>query len=490
MNVSTEGFRVVSLVSMLVFAASSWAGEYFQDFTAFATGTTTFGDGSTLSSSTLGTVAAVQDATYKELALTASGTANVRSAFLLPDLDPGAPVYAFAARWNSQVVANFPNAADGFSFNFGPLAALNLAGSGYAQEDGYGIGLSLGVRTYIGNAPGFYLRANGTVLTNLPYAPGSQWGTNNAARHFFEVDWALDSGLTVRVDGATLIANMPTPGYVPQAGDRFVWAARCGSLTEEVRLDNLVVVTGGRSAKVPLGAPYFASATTAPAYPASNGFDGLATTQWEATNLPAFLGGKLGAKAQVMIYTVNDGNMSGPVSPAAFQLESSVDGTNWTSTGSHFGRFLNMYETRAYLGTSSPTSSLWRLLVYPNTSTVCAVGELGLEAFTPVVGGPPGLLATGATTNLNGTSLSGNVAANGFNTTVVIEWGATTSYGSSNSFALIAATVSNTFSVLAPTERARTLHYRVSAANAAGLVVGQVLPTPIRLIACTAVSGG
>lgn len=135
----------------LLFALSArlQAGQYFQDFTSAGVGTTSFGDGSTLTSTHLGTVAAVQGGAFQELQLTASGTGGTRSAFRLPGLGPGQIIYAFSAKWNSQVW-EFPSAADGFSFNFGQLASLDLTNALYAQESGYGTGICFSVQTYAG----------------------------------------------------------------------------------------------------------------------------------------------------------------------------------------------------------------------------------------------------------------------------------------------------------------------------------------------------
>src|SRR4051812_48678035 len=93
------------------------AGAYFQDFSGNTVGATNLGDGSALFSTALGTVASVQDATFKELQLTANGSIHtVRSAFLLPDLDPGVPINAFSVKWNADVNGTMPNVANGFSF--------------------------------------------------------------------------------------------------------------------------------------------------------------------------------------------------------------------------------------------------------------------------------------------------------------------------------------------------------------------------------------
>jgi hypothetical protein len=126
--------------------SDSHAGQYFQNFQSSAASATNFDDGSQLFSTHLGTVAFVAGASYKELQLTATNFTAVHTAYLLPDLDPGTPVCAFSAKWNMEINGNFPNAADGFSFNFGDLSTKELVGTSDAQDLGYGTGISLGVK--------------------------------------------------------------------------------------------------------------------------------------------------------------------------------------------------------------------------------------------------------------------------------------------------------------------------------------------------------
>jgi len=47
----------------------------------------------------------------------------------------------------------------------------------------------------------------------------------------------------VKVDGTAIFSNVAVTNYMPQAGSRFVWAARCDALSEEMRLDNIIVRT-------------------------------------------------------------------------------------------------------------------------------------------------------------------------------------------------------------------------------------------------------
>lgn len=236
---------------------ASHAGTYSQNFEALAPNATTFTDGSVLFGNQLGTTTKLLDALYKEIVLTRVGVGGTRAAFLLPDLDPGQRSWGFTARWVGQVYAQFSNpqfCADGFSFTAGQIGALDLAGAGYSQEDGFGTGLTLSARTFYGAGPGFYVFVNGVAVASAPYNLFNAWGDNNPAQRQFEVDWTQADGLTFRVDGLTVFDKVPTPGFIPQAGDRMAWGARTGDKNETVTLDNIVVHTALSPAPtLPLG---------------------------------------------------------------------------------------------------------------------------------------------------------------------------------------------------------------------------------------------
>lgn len=238
------------------------AGQYSQNFDAAAFGSTNFADGSVLFSTNLGASVGVYGVN-KELQLSGRTTLNTRSAFLLPDLDAGQPVYAFTAQWDSLVQGYFLDGlgGEGFSLNFGPLAGLNLSGGNFNQEDGYGTGLSVGVRTQNTNAPGFYLRVNGVVVSSVANSPVGLWGDNVPSNHLFQVDWNASRGLSLRVDGALIFNNVPTPGFTPQSGDRLAWGQRTTSHAEFFRLDNIVVNTGSQ---LGVGVPGLTNSTAAP----------------------------------------------------------------------------------------------------------------------------------------------------------------------------------------------------------------------------------
>ena len=455
----TKFIFLVGALLCLTFAESQ-AGQYFQDFSAFSAGATNFNDGSLLVSGSATSVAGVVDNTFKELQLTAAGVNNTRTAFLLPDLDPGTAVTAFSIKWNSQIYGNFPNAADGFSLNFGqfgltlqtnyqvetyrdgirypgyqfadgfsdgqtltrygpvifdylvtnnipvrfPVTELRYYTNGpggtpvfknltdvagtpenftnsYAQESGFGTGMSFCVQTYPQGSPGFFLRVNGAIIASATNNPSVQWGTNNTTRHFFEMDWRTDTGMTVRMDGQMIFTNVTMTGYTPQAGNRFVWAARTGGETEEVRVDNMVAITGGNLSEVNGGSPYFSSGGTP-----AQAFDHNPGTSWASGTLGSGqVGATLSSARQVRCYTVISSTDSQLRDPVTFVLQGSSNGTTWSSTNATASvRFQNRGETRAFLATDTTVYPDWRLSATALSGNYPTLAELRFYQFVPL----------------------------------------------------------------------------------------------------------
>src|SRR5262245_34481515 len=366
------------ILSAFVFSNSAKAGQYFEDFSSYATGSTpNFANGAKLFSTALGGTASVVDATYMELQLTASSIGNTRSALLLPDLDPGTPIYAFSAKWNMDIYGGFPNAGNGFSFNFGQLEALDLINSAYAQESGYSTGLCFSVQT--STSPGFYLRANGSTVASQSYAPATQWGINNTTRHFFEMDWNYTNGLTIRMDGQTIFTNVVPDGFIPRSGDRFVWAARTRGSSEEVRLDNIVVMTGGNLALATTTSAYYQDGNTSDA-PAQNAFDGNLNSFWSTYAASGFAGATVFPASEVQVYALTSSLATDRSSdPQNWTLQSSNNGgANWSSVGTGSGYFINPWETRCWITTTAAASRAYRLNISQNNgnSAVTRLGEL------------------------------------------------------------------------------------------------------------------
>jgi len=484
---TARGFSLI-LIAALSLSMTAPGGQYFQDFNTFAPGMTIFSDGSALYSTSPGSVTAVADASLKELALTDAGTANTHAAFLLPDLDPGQAINGFSAKWNALVSGNFPTGGSGYSFSFGSVRAIDLINPAEGQENGYFSvpGLSVSIRT-LNNTPGIYLRVNGTnVVAAATNIPAAFWGVNNSKRHFFEADWDSGNGLTLRVDGSVIFTNVATTGYAPSPGDSFVFGARTSTATETLRLDNIVVVTGGRLVPLTVTAPlYFSSETFS--FEATKAFDGSPATSWrDSIDTTASLGGTV-ASAAVRCYVVNNG-ISGPafIAPAAWQIQGG-DGTNWSGFGNATVQFTNINESRAFMPTGNGSFPAWRLNNIQNSGGTLGVGlgELTFYGFQST--GLPGITNVQATvSSFPWVTFSAAVDPNGFPTTVVFELGTNTAYGwkatnmlaAANGNANVSATVNHPM-----LERQMPLYYRVQTFNFAGtnIVTGQATSQGFRL---------
>jgi len=435
------------------------AGEYFQDFSAFAPGVSSFGDGSQLMSTQLGSVASVVDGTYKELQLTASGVVATTSAFELPDLDPGAPVYGFSAKWNVAVYGAFPGAGDGFSLNFGQLASVNLLGG--AVEAGYGTGLCLSVQT-AGANPGFYLSVNSNLLASVPYNASTQWGINNGTRHLFEVDWNYFSGMTVRVDGQTIFSNVPSTGFTPHSGDRLVWAARSVNYSEYLRLDNIVVMTGGNLVTVPASSPYFADANSYYLHPGTNAFDGNTNTYWLENATTGYAGATINSPVSVYALTSLHDSGGAVDDPQAWELDGSNDGATWTALGYGSGYFLNHRETRCWMTSNTNRFIDCRLNVTANNGGPnLKLYDVTLYQFQAQQGPPVASLNyQPASATPFGTVLTATIPTS-YGNKVTLNWGTNTSYGNTVTFLL-----SNSFApqtttyAVPPVKLAIPIHYQ------------------------------
>ena len=446
--------------SILLFAClPAFAGQYFQDFSAFTVGATNFSDGSQLFSTQPSSLASVQDATYKELQLTASGVLATTSAFELPDLDPGTAVYAFSAKWNAPVYGNFPSAGDGFSLNFGQLASSNLISG--AVESGYGTGLCFSVQT-AGATPGFYLKANGTVLASAAYDPTTQWGVNTGTRHLFEVDWNYLTGMTVRMDGQTIFTNVPTTGFIPHSGDRLVWAARSVNYSEYLRLDNIVVATGGNLVTAPASSPYFTDANSYYSHPGSYAFDGDTNTFWLENATTGYAGATINSPVAVYALTSLHDNNGAVNDPQAWELDGSNDGTTWTALGTGSGYFLNQRETRCWMTSNTNSFTDCRLNITANNGgSNIKLYDVTLYRFQ-AQNGPPAASLTylAPTVSPFGVIVQATIPTS-YGNKVTLNWGTNTSYGNTVTFALNNNTGAQTLSFAPPrVNLAVPIHYQ------------------------------
>ena len=482
--------RTILMALLVLFVGPARGGSYFQDFLAATVGTNNFHDGSQLFSTQPSSLASVQDGTYKELQLTASGVLATTTAFSLPDLDPNNAVYAFSAKWNAAVYGNFPSAGDGFSFNFGQVRASNvLAG---AVEAGYGTGLCFSVQT-AGATPGFYLKANGTVLASAPYDPTAQWGVNNGTRHLFEVDWNYLTGMTVRVDGTTIFTNVPTPGITPLPGDHAVWAARSVNYSEYLRLDNIVVMTGGNLVTAPASSPYFTDANSYYLHPGSYAFDGNSSTFWLENATTGYAGGTINSPVAAYALTCLHDSSGAVNDPQVWELDGSNDGTTWTALGTGSGYFLNSRETRCWMTGNTNSFTDCRLNVTANNGgSNIKLYDVTLYRFQ-AQNGPPAASLTYLAPSVSpfGVIVQATIPTS-YGNKVTLNWGTNTSYGNTLTFALNNNTGAQTLSFAPPrVNLAVPIHYQFvyqyDAAPGAYDITGSdavVQPTGFQAIAC------
>jgi len=177
-------------------------------------------------------------------------TTNVNSqtgVFIITnDLDAGAPVVSFTARF--KVMIGGGNGADGLSFNF--ASDLDLTGNWNFPEEGNGTGLTVEFDTFYStdlpsdNAPAIDVKLWGAEIatTTIPLRQGT----------FVDalVQLNPDATLTVAYDGTYVYSNLdlstygfiPANGY-PAPGSLFGLGARTGGLNDKHYIDDLNIVT-------------------------------------------------------------------------------------------------------------------------------------------------------------------------------------------------------------------------------------------------------
>jgi hypothetical protein len=473
-------------------------GIYYQDFSSAQPGDTAFNDGSQLFSTSLGNVTAVAGSSERDLRLTEADVSNVRAAFAPPLLDSTNFITAFSAKWNMVIDGDFPNAADGFSFSFGPLAIdSSLISTNQPQESGYTNGLAFSVQTYTGNAPGFYLRLNGATIASSSFDPTAEWGNYGSVRHFFEVDWGLEGGMTVRMDGQAIFTNVPTTGFVPQIGDQFVWAARCGGLTEDLRLDNVLLVAGANLEELAVGPPYFNNAGGS--LPA-NAFDGNGLTAYSAQASAGYVGGTLAVTSTVCAYAITtSSNADLTTDSGQWTLQGSADGgVTWSGANpTTSDSFVVPSETLAWAATDTTSYPAWRLNILTNSGSANTL-LAGLHLYQAV----PGVAYFTATNDqgnfgyftpyyiqnlsqIQPQTFVFTVYPNGAATTVTFQWGTTSAYG--NTFTTNLPPINGPITVTVPLglpEGGQDYHYLITLQNAGGTLqsADQVFSLPAWII--------
>jgi hypothetical protein len=223
---------------VLAFSARVRAGFYFEDFSdgvangMSLNGTQFVGDPPT-------PMRAPPVVDNANLRITGAGNSWQASA-ILPDLDPGVPVRAFAGVFHLAIGPGSAIPADGLSFVFGQLNDT----SEFGEEGPVGFnGLTISADIYDnggGEAPAIEVKVNDVLVpggrsTQNPYTGGA----------FFPitVNFDPDGTLDLSITGVGPVFTDLQTGFVPERGDRFGWGARTGGLNAEHRIDNIDIKT-------------------------------------------------------------------------------------------------------------------------------------------------------------------------------------------------------------------------------------------------------
>lgn len=169
-------------------------------------------------------------------------------AFLIDDLNSGAPVYGVAARFDVRIGGGSDVPADGMSFNF--AADLPDAPAGEAEE-GVGSGLRVCFDIYdnadgnpnnaTGEAPAITLKWGSTVVAESRLALSDLVTGDGFAEVIVRL--TADGLLDVAFNGKVLLYRTPVPGFGSISGGRFGFFARTGGLNANQWVDNLNLYT-------------------------------------------------------------------------------------------------------------------------------------------------------------------------------------------------------------------------------------------------------
>lgn len=234
-----------------ILGGTASAAVYAQNFT-FADGTTNLGDGTTIGSSVNGTAGAIASVQANALRLTDSATGGQRASYRIPALTDSSMGWTatFDITLTDAVGGNPP--ADGFTFNYGDIAALTTTG---AAADGHGAAeagmggtvISYQVDTWengnVGNSPGVGILQSGIALVG-GRIDGTVVPTDGSVSATVSISWT-PADTSFNTNGLATDANFDDLAHTFAGNDTYGWtfSARTGGATEELLVDNLVITT-------------------------------------------------------------------------------------------------------------------------------------------------------------------------------------------------------------------------------------------------------
>jgi len=157
---------------------------------------------------------------------------------VIDDLDGGTAIEAFTVRFKLQIGPGSANAADGFSFSFGP----EVTSGSTIGEEGTGNGVIVAFDTYDNGgseAPAIDIKYGGAVVAHTLF-PKADMVTSQMEDVLIEVTRSGVLNLTWK--GQPIYRNLVLPDFAPAAG-LFGFGARTGGENANHWLDDLSITT-------------------------------------------------------------------------------------------------------------------------------------------------------------------------------------------------------------------------------------------------------
>ena len=157
------------------------------------------------------------------------------------DLDSGAPIQAFDAKFKLQFGPGTSTPADGAAFSFGPTVDQTSVTYNEVGAGGFSGGdFSVSFHTYTSNGgPAIDVYLFGTRIATHPMAVASMV---DSQLQDVEVQLNANSTLNVTYAGQAIYTNLYLPNWGPTNGF-FIFTARTGGLSEETHLANVSIDT-------------------------------------------------------------------------------------------------------------------------------------------------------------------------------------------------------------------------------------------------------
>ncbi len=169
-----------------------------------------------------------------------------QATIVIDDLDAGSPIESFTVRFKLQIGPGSANAADGFSFSFGPEVTSDAS----ISEEGLGNGVIVVFDIYDNGgaeAPAIDVKFGGVVIAHTLFAK-ADLVTSQFEDVLIEV--TRSGAMNLSWKGQPLYRNLILPDFAPSAG-QFALAARTGGENANQWIDDLSITTTRAGAVAP-----------------------------------------------------------------------------------------------------------------------------------------------------------------------------------------------------------------------------------------------